>query len=217
MTCPNCNTTDHEEGAKFCHKCGVQLEYDKLKENLQLAEELYNNIKPFLNAQDWEKALPSIIESSILGDSRAQLALSKFLGQRITFNFYYNNGKGVMPLELEKFRWTLSAARLGHPAAQWQVGLDYLYGHISEPDDELAFYWLQKSASNGSPEGMAHLGSCFILGIGVSVDKEHGERLIKEAAEKGSISAKHMLEGWAYPTHVRLDQVRNKRREERNK
>lgn len=25
MTCPNCNSTNHEEGAIFCHICGTQL------------------------------------------------------------------------------------------------------------------------------------------------------------------------------------------------
>ena len=25
MICPNCNATDHEPGAKFCHKCGMPL------------------------------------------------------------------------------------------------------------------------------------------------------------------------------------------------
>lgn len=215
MECPNCNAIDHEASAKFCHKCGVPLGNDKLKENLQIAEELYENIKPFLKTHDWEKALPNIIESSLLGDSRAQLALCAFLRQRITFNYNHYNGKGVMPLELEDFRLTLSAARLGHPAAQWQVGLDYLYGYISEPDDELAFYWMQKSASNGSPQGMAFLGECYILGIGVSVDKEYGDRLIKEAAEKGSISAKNMLEGYGYPSRQSLDEVRKAYKEER--
>lgn len=215
MKCLNCNETSHEVDAFFCHKCGSQLGYNELKENLQIAEELYEKSRPFLKAQDWEKALPNIIESAILGDSRAQLALCKFLRQRIVFNCNSYNGKGVLPLELERFRWTLSSARLGHPAAQWQLGLDYLYGSIGEPDDELAFHWLQQSASNGSPEGMAHLGSCYILGIGVSVDKEYGDRLIKEAAEKGSLSAKHMLEGWGYPTRKHLDEVRNKARKDR--
>lgn len=25
MKCPNCNETDHEDGAKFCHVCGAKL------------------------------------------------------------------------------------------------------------------------------------------------------------------------------------------------
>lgn len=28
MKCPNCNATDHEEGAKFCHVCGAKLQAD---------------------------------------------------------------------------------------------------------------------------------------------------------------------------------------------
>ena len=215
MKCPNCNETSHESGALFCHKCGTLLEYDGLNENLQIAEELYEKSRPFLKVEDWEKALPFVIESSILGDSRAQLALCKFLRQRMTFNTNHYNGKGVLPLNRERFRWAMSSARLGHPAAQCQVGIDYLYGIFAEPDDELAFYWLQKSASKGYPDGMAYLGGCYVLGIGVSVDKEYGDRLIKKAAEKGSLSAEHMLEGWGYPTREYLDKIRNMSRKDR--
>ena len=28
MICPNCNATDHEAGAKYCHKCGSPLSYN---------------------------------------------------------------------------------------------------------------------------------------------------------------------------------------------
>ena len=29
LKCPNCNATDHEPGAKFCHKCGMPLISDE--------------------------------------------------------------------------------------------------------------------------------------------------------------------------------------------
>ncbi len=214
MKCPKCNETNHEPNARFCHVCGTTLQSDDLEENRQIAADLFNRSEHFLKDHDWEKALPDIMESAILGDSRAQLALYNFFRERAKFNYYNNNGKGVLPNELESFRWALSSARLGNRVAQWIVGVNYLYGYDTEPNDELAFYWLQKSASNGSPQGLAYLGACYVLGISVPVNKILGDQLINEAATKGSISAKNMLEGWAYPTRKSLDEVRKKSKEE---
>lgn len=32
MKCPNCNTTYHEDGAKFCHVCGTRLVNDSAEQ-----------------------------------------------------------------------------------------------------------------------------------------------------------------------------------------
>ena len=41
MTCPNCNSTNHEEGAIFCHICGTQLRDSRV---LQIGKDEYNQL-----------------------------------------------------------------------------------------------------------------------------------------------------------------------------
>lgn len=55
MKCPNCNETDHEPSAKFCHRCGAKLtnsgktinEVKTFKDNLQPVRTYYANGVPF--------------------------------------------------------------------------------------------------------------------------------------------------------------------------
>lgn len=220
MKCTNCKTTDHEKNALFCHACGTMLQDDneELEQNKQHADNLIKRCIPFLRPRprNWEKALPDLLESAILGNARAQLYIGLFFQDRYQFNYNHNNKIGVNPNVIESFRWILSSARLGNSEAQVRVAFNYLYGLYNEPNNDLAFYWSQKSASNNNRDGIALLGLCYVLGIGVHADKVLGDHLIKEAFAKGSIHAKHMLNDEKFLTHEYIKEIRKDSEQERN-
>lgn len=74
MKCPNCNETDHEPTAKFCHVCGGVLdpERTKLLDHGKRVQESWEEMRRRQNAKDdhpvswWSKALRYLLLLGIL-------------------------------------------------------------------------------------------------------------------------------------------------------
>ena len=58
MICPNCNATDHESGAKFCHKCGSPLVNGSSRE-LPKPQGRYNSSSAPIGVEAVDLGLPS--------------------------------------------------------------------------------------------------------------------------------------------------------------
>jgi TPR repeat protein len=112
--------------------------------------------------QDARGAERLLTRAARLGDPRARSCLA--LGQEA-------GGKGKKWLERE--------ARAGNPMAQFYLGKRLESGRR-------AAYWLELAAHAGIAVSQARLGRIYIIGDGVPMDTERGERWLLAAAKNGS-------------------------------
>ncbi len=61
-------------------------------------------------------------------------------------------------------------ARIGDPAAENALGLDYLYGRGLRENWQKADYWFRKSAHAGNASGAFHLAFAYNFGEGVPMN-----------------------------------------------
>lgn len=54
--------------------------------------------------------------------------------------------------------------------AQNDLGVAYMTGDGVEYNEQQAVYWFHRAASQGSPEAIANLGMCLLLGKGIMQD-----------------------------------------------
>ena len=157
-------------------KAKEETEY---KEKMEKAEKLFQqwvNYYPpgtSCDSKMLEKKIPILKESAALGYSKAQNHLSQA--------FFF--GLGVKRNYKESFRLAMASALQDNRGGQFLLGLKYLYGDVVEPNDELAFSWLSKSAQAGNPDGMIYLAICYRYGIGVTRDLDYANKLISQAKE----------------------------------
>lgn len=59
------------------------------------------------------------------------------------------------------FEWMLKAANANHSAAQNNIGLSYLHGLGVKKDEKKAFFYFQKSASQGLPDAQSELAMLY--------------------------------------------------------
>lgn len=78
----------------------------------------------------------------------------------------------------------LKAAAQGDPAAQYWVGLGYLFRGTPE-DDKQAAFWLEKAATQGIALAQHELATMYYLGTGVTQDYKRAAFWFQQAAEDG--------------------------------
>ena len=149
------------------------------QEKMKKAEALFQqwaNYYPPGTACDYqmsEKKIPLLMESAALGYPKAQNYLSQ------AFRF----GLGIKRDLKEAFKLAMASALQDNPGGQLSVGVEYLYGGEVEPNDELAFLWINKSAQAGNPDGMIYLAICYQNGIGITRNLGYANKLISQAKE----------------------------------
>ena len=91
-------------------------------------------------------------------------------------------------------RWYRKAAVDGISGAQNSLGLMYLEGFASVPqDDRQAFEWFRKSAAQGILDARLNLGVMYLEGRGAEKNEELAVRLIYSAAQDGYARAEYNL------------------------
>lgn len=108
----------------------------------------------------------------------------------------YEEGIGVEK-DAEKADFcTFQAAHLGHPAAQFKVGIGYVTGE----NYSSALEWFKKSAEQGYVYAFTSLATMYIYGYGVSVNYEKAiEYLVQAAGE--DLQASYLLGNLYYYGH----------------
>ncbi len=152
------------------------------------AKEAYEKAMPLFRSGDYKGAIPYLMESATLGDSRAQAALSNC----------YMNGKGVPQNDEESYRWANASAQQENPYGLFQTGMHFLYGYHVSPDDLVACLLFRESASKGCADGMAYYGLCLALGLGCSKDTAQANQWIERAAAEGSNAGRYFRNGDMY-------------------
>ena len=120
-----------------------------------------------------EKKFAEIMARAKANDAEAQFEL----GER-----YYIGKMGVgryggNPVEQdfqEAFKWYLKAAKLNHPKAQYEVGLEYAVGNVVDEDNKEKVKWYRKAAEQNVPQAQFSLGSAYFFGDGVEKDVVRG-------------------------------------------
>ena len=76
--------------------------------------------------------------------------------------------------EKQAVKWYLKAAKLNHPKAQYEVGLEYAIGNVVEEDNKEEVKWYRKAAEQNVPQAQFSLGSAYFFGDGVEKDVVRG-------------------------------------------
>ncbi|HSS63494.1 MAG TPA: tetratricopeptide repeat protein [Gammaproteobacteria bacterium] len=98
----------------------------------------------------------------------------------------YQAGLGVVPNELQAYRWMREAAAQNHDLAMHALGIMYLYGECVEKNEREAAKWLQRAADLGLAGSMAALAGMYEQGVGVEADAEKAKQLYEAAGLAGS-------------------------------
>ncbi|MDR0356632.1 MAG: sel1 repeat family protein [Deltaproteobacteria bacterium] len=110
------------------------------------------------------------------GDPKAQFELA----------FRLAGGQGFKQDSDEAARWFLSAAELGLPEAQNELGSFFLYGDEGFPQNEsLAAKWFLAAAEQGFAESQLSLGQMLRDGVGIPKDEAEGKKWLDLAAKNG--------------------------------
>lgn len=133
-----------------------------------------------INEQKVKEAVKFLTEAAKAGCKEAQYEL----GRR------YLNGQGVTENKEEAVKLLQSSVDQGFAPAQYQLAKCHFYGDGVKKDENKFYELLEKAATNGDSEALTTLGYDYIFNKN---EKEKGERLLKQAAEKGSLRAQYEL------------------------
>ncbi len=139
------------------------------RERMRLANRSYDR-------GEYEKALAAYLQLAERGDVD---------GQRVV-GFMYNSGTGTAK-DLEKAKhWLKLAADRDDAPSQYLLGLI----HWRARQDDRAFEFFEKSASQGYGPGLYRLAICYSLGRGASKDEGKTLALLEEACRKENLRAR---------------------------
>jgi TPR repeat protein len=142
-----------------------------------------------LNAEDGEP--PEASPDRLAGLESMSAEAAMILGSAL------NIGEGG-PLDYEKaFLCFRHAARLGYPAAAYNVGLSYYIGKGVLGDAHLAIQWLIRAADLGYARAALVLGAMTARGHGVPPDREAALAHLARATQLGDPDAALMAEAIA--------------------
>jgi len=102
----------------------------------------------------------------------------------------------LKPMDTDEIavRWYRKLAEDGTSVAQNALGLMYLEGFASVPqDDRQAFEWFHRAAEQGILDARLNLGVMYLEGRGVERNEEIAVQLISSAAQEGNARAEYNL------------------------
>lgn len=82
-------------------------------------------------------------------------------------------------------------AEAGDATSQFELALEYLLG--DEPDEKLAFEWMQKAVDQNEPNALFYLGYMYSAGIYVEEDSIKAHEYVKAAADQGNDDARNWM------------------------
>lgn len=129
-----------------------------------------------LTPEDLKKAIDDC-------DARAMLIRGKNL-------IYGGHGRRDPKLGVD---YISTAAALGDPKAQVQLGHFYMEGFSVERDPEEGFKYIKMAADQGYPDGIWMLSRCFADGKGAEHNMSIQYTLCRSAAQKGHVRAMYDL------------------------
>jgi TPR repeat protein len=132
--------------------------------------ELASGIAAF-EAKEFRRSLQLLQPLAENGNPEAQYRLA----------VQYQAGLGVVPNELQAYRWMREAAGQYHALALHGLGIMYLYGECVEKNEREAAKWLQRAADQGLAGSIAALASMYEQGLGVEADAEKAKELYEAA------------------------------------
>jgi len=94
----------------------------------------------------------------------------KYAGCHVWMGSYTHFGVGTKKDAEEASKYFETAANLGSPAGQWNLGMDYLRGRGREQNPELAFEWIEKSARQDYVPGLSSYSIMKSMGDGTLKD-----------------------------------------------
>ncbi len=99
------------------------------------------------------------------------------------------------------------AERLGSISAQYELGRCYKFGLGVGKDEDLAFFWMQKTANQGNMFAQASLGFDYSLGTGVKQDMRKAVFWLQKAGAQGHLLALEHLENEKFQNY--FNEVKN--------
>lgn len=148
----------------------------------------FAEVKRYLNAKDYAKALPLLQEAAEAGNGQAMNSLGDL--------YYY--GQGVAQDDDQARYWYQKAAEAGNTGSMDNLGYLYRYGRGVGQDYTQARYWYQKAADKNDAWGMYNLGCLYENGRGVAQDPRRALSWYRKAVEAGA--------SWANYDVTRLQQ-----------
>jgi tetratricopeptide (TPR) repeat protein len=135
--------------------------------------------------------------SKLYGQKRYSEAYKKFLEvarrgnaeAQTDLGYMYETGLGISKNIDEAMYWYHEAAIRGNSRAKSN------YAYLLEKQEKYsqAFTWLDEAANEGYTPAKLRLGCLYIMGKGINKNNKKGYELIREAAEKDSPGAQHLL------------------------
>lgn len=119
--------------------------------------------------------------------------------------------------DLAAIRACIELANQGEAAAQYDVGLLYIYSatqltrrgpDVGTPHFQLAVKWLTKAVDQDYTDAIAMLGKMRLHGIGVEADEDTGMKMLRLAVSRDNVQALVFL-GWIYRhgLHVEMNEA----------
>ena len=99
----------------------------------------------------------------------------------------YNAGNYVAAFKLFE-----QAAEQGHPSAQYQLGLMYIYGKGAAQNDKEAVKWMIKAANQGNTQAQYQLGLSYLNGRGIAWSALQAYKWLSLAAVDGDSNVNKM-------------------------
>ncbi|WEK05124.1 MAG: tetratricopeptide repeat protein [Candidatus Devosia phytovorans] len=136
----------------------------------------------YLQQDDFERALPLLLESAEAGYAPAQTA----------YGTLFMDGKQTADYPLA-FHWLSAAAAQNNPVAKANLGILYYHGQGVAADTEVYIRLQVEAAQAGADFAQYHVGDLFEIGFGVEQDMLRAEAWYRLAAAQGHMLAQRRL------------------------
>lgn len=179
-----------EQQAKEAAYDAMIADSEAKKEQLLLAEEMFDSPKKFIKRDGYQNEFEVLSASAEMGCEEAMSRLVMLYAGADYMNGVRTDLKKA--LELGE-RYALSGD--GSPMVAETLGEIYLFGKGDfEKDSEKACFWLEKAASKGRKNAMVNFGYCLYTGDGVPQDVEKAKYWFDKAARQGDDQAFRLLD-----------------------
>jgi TPR repeat protein len=93
----------------------------------------------------------------------------------------------------DEFTRLIRLAEEGNASAQFDLGLDYLFGNGVGQDDERAMYWFRRAAEQGRSYAQVNLGWMYDHGMSTPANLDLAMYWYRKAAEQGCMTGQNLL------------------------